>query len=60
MVIYLLTKLNFKNNYLTTYRQKILHFREIKELNQANLNFKEQHNFCPILRHLFKYKEIFS
>ena len=34
---------------------KKLHFCEIKELNQANLNFKEQHNFCPILRHLFKY-----
>ena len=33
IVIYLLTKLLFKNNSLTTYRQITLHFSEIKELN---------------------------
>ena len=52
-MIYLLTKLPFKNNYLYKYSQIKLHFGKIKKLNTASFNFRKQYKFCLILRHFF-------
>jgi len=52
-MIYLLTKISFKNNSLFNYRQIKPHFSKIKKLNTVNFNFRKQYEFCLILRHYF-------